>query len=100
MGRRTGQAESEYGAADDSSRRRGEALDVDAIREKLALNLTAAKRLRRILDSGASESDPLVYDVRAPVGTRPLLLWGCIEVKNVDGRVHVWPLPLAREVMT
>ncbi len=99
MGRRTGQADSEYGATEDSSRTRGAPLDAATIREKLATQPTIAKRLRQIVESGATASAPLVYDVRAPVGSRPLLTWGCIEIANVDSRIHVWPLPLARDVL-
>jgi len=90
----------EEGAADSYRRRPVEPPDVAAIRENLAAHATEAKRLRRILDSGATEQEPLVYDTRAPNGCRLLLEWGCIDVRNVEGAVHVWPLPLGQEVLS
>jgi hypothetical protein len=100
MARRPGQPANNYGDASNENRPSVQTLSVDEIREKLALNPLASKRLRSILDSGATEADPLVYETRAPYGTIPLRKWGCIEVRNVEGVIHVWPLPLAIEVST
>ena len=98
MPRRPGDPADAYGTSADGSRPSVQTLTVDEIRERLATNPVASKRLRSILDSGATEADPLVYETRAPYGTIPLHRWGCIAVHNVDGVIHVWPLPLGIEV--
>lgn len=92
-------AKAQYGSVAAESRRRAPPMEAAEVRALLVVNPTALRRLRRILDSGAREDDPLVYDVRPPVGSLPLYRWGCIEIRDVDGHVHVWPLPLAREVL-
>ena len=99
MPRRPGQPANEYGTSADGSRPSVQSLTVDEIRERLATNPVANKRLRAIIHSGCTEEDPLVYETRAPYGTIPLHRWGCIEVRNVDGVIHVWPLPLALDVV-
>jgi hypothetical protein len=72
---------------------------VQEIREKVALNALALERLRRIVSSGATKIDPIVYETRAPRGTKALVQWGCIALANVDGALHVWPLPLGIAVL-
>lgn len=103
MSRRAGQyGDDNYGDTADETRQRpapDAVLDAAEIREKLRANATAFKRLRSILSSGAHEGDPIAYEVRAPAGSRQLLKWGCIEIRNEDGRVLVWPLPFASIVM-
>jgi hypothetical protein len=101
MSRRTGQlGNDDYGeTADETRERPSSALDPAEIWAKLVIDKIALKRLRAILASGARADEPLVYEVRAPAGSRHLLKWGCIEIRNVDGRVHVWPLPFASRVL-
>lgn len=99
MSRRTGQhGNDDYGTSAKRKKPVG-AYTLEQVREKIALNPTALSRLRRIVDSEATEAAPLVYETRAPYGTTPLLRWRCIEVKNVDDRIHVWPLPFGIEVL-